>query len=73
MTLSLHFGRILTGSEGGQSRPEKDIPGILHVLADGKIDWRSFVSHQGTLSELDQIIQQMRSGLVIHAVLDFRA
>jgi len=72
-TLPLHFGRVLTGSEGGQSQPDKDIPEIVRVLAEAKIDWRGFISHRGTLPELDQIIQQMRSGQVIHAVLDFRA
>jgi S-(hydroxymethyl)glutathione dehydrogenase / alcohol dehydrogenase len=72
-TLPLHFGRVLTGSEGGQSQPDKDIPEIVRVLAEEKIDWRGFISHRGTPSELDQIMQQMRSGQVIHAVLDFRA
>lgn len=72
-TLPLHFGRVLTGSEGGQSQPEKDIPEILRVSAEKKIDWRGFVSHRGALSDLDQIILQMRSGQVIHAVLGFRA
>ena len=33
-TLPLHFGRTLTGSEGGQSRPEIDIPEILRVLGE---------------------------------------
>ena len=70
-TLPLHFGRILTGSEGGQSQPDKDIPEIVRVLAEEKIDWRGFISHRGTLSESYQTIQQMRSGLVIHAVLGF--
>ena len=70
-TLPLHFGRVLTGSEGGQSQPDKDIPEIVRVLAEEKIDWRGFISHRGTLSESYQTIQQMRSGLVIHAVLGF--
>lgn len=67
-TLPLHFGRSLTGSEGGQSRPDQDIPGILRVLAVQNIDWRGFISHRGSLADLDQIIGQMRSGEVIHAV-----
>lgn len=67
-TLPLHFGRILTGSEGGQSRPDKDIHKILRVLAESNIDWRGFISHRGSLADLDQIIGQMRSGEVIHAV-----
>ena len=72
-TLPLHFGRVLTGSEGGQTQPDKDIPEIIRVLAEKKIDWCGFISHRGTLSGLDQIMQQMRSGQVIHAVLGLRA
>jgi S-(hydroxymethyl)glutathione dehydrogenase/alcohol dehydrogenase len=67
-TLPLHFGRTLTGSEGGQSQPDKDIPAILGALAAQKIDWRGFISHRSSLAGLDQIISKMRSGEVIHAV-----
>lgn len=67
-TLPLHFGRVLTGSEGGQSRPESDIPEILGAIAAQKVDWRGFISHRSSLVGLDQIISQMRSGEVIHAV-----
>ena len=70
-TLPLHFGRILTGSEGGQSRPAEDIPRILSRLADADIDCSGFISHRGQLSELDQIMAKMRSGEVIHAVAKF--
>jgi Zn-dependent alcohol dehydrogenase len=65
----LHFGRVLTGSESGQSRPEKDIPEILRVLAEEKIDWRGFISHRGNLEEVGEISEQMRSGHAIHALV----
>ena len=68
-TLPLHFGRILTGSEGGQSQPDKDIPKILRVLTERKIDWRGFISCRGNLTGLEQITQQMRSGAVTHAIM----
>ena len=68
-TLPLHFGRTLTGSEGGQSQPEKDIPEILRSLADQKIDLRGFISHCGPLHEVNTITVRMRSGEVIHAIL----
>ena len=68
-TLPLHFGRILTGSEGGQSRPTEDIPRILARLADADIDCSGFISHRGQLSEFDQIMAKMRSGEVIHAAM----
>ena len=67
-TLPLHFGRALTGSEGGQSQPDKDIPEILRVLVETKIDWRGFVSHRGTFCSLQSDIAKMRSGEVVHLI-----
>ena len=68
-TLPLHFGRTLTGSEGGQSHPEKDIPEILRALAEQKIDLRGCISHCGPLHKLNTFTARMRSGEVIHAIL----
>jgi len=68
-TLPLHFGRVLTGSEGGQSQPEKDIPEILRALAEQKINLRGCISHCGSLHKVNTITARMRSGEVIHAIL----
>lgn len=68
-TLPLHFGRALTGSEGGQSRPHTDIPKILEALAVEKIDWRGFITHRGALDDANSLIGMMRSGEVVHALM----
>ena len=68
-TLPLHFGRVLTGSEGGQSRPEADIPEILRRLALEKLDVAGFISHRSSLGNLSEIIEGMRRGEVIHAIV----
>ena len=68
-TLPLHFGRVLTGSEGGQSQPEQDIPEILRALAEQKIDLRGCISHCGSLHKVNTITDRMRSGEVIHAIV----
>ena len=68
-TLPLHFGRALTGSEGGQSRPETDIPEILRRLASEKLDVSGFVSHWALLGELPELVNGMRRGEVIHAIV----
>jgi S-(hydroxymethyl)glutathione dehydrogenase/alcohol dehydrogenase len=69
-TLPLHFGRVLTGSEGGQSKPEADIPAILRRLAEHDLDLAGFVTHRGTLQGLPEIMDGMRRGDVIHAVVN---
>jgi S-(hydroxymethyl)glutathione dehydrogenase/alcohol dehydrogenase len=68
-TLPLHFGRILTGSEGGQSHPAEDIPRILGELASTDVDCSGFVSHRGKLAELERLMAGMRAGEVVHAVV----
>jgi len=70
-TLPLHFGRILTGSEGGQSQPHEDIPRILAQLAAAQTDWRGFISHRESPIALNDVMRRMRSGEVIHALLRF--
>jgi S-(hydroxymethyl)glutathione dehydrogenase/alcohol dehydrogenase len=68
-TLPLHFGRTLTGSEGGQSRPDQDIPSILRWLGQERVDCHGFVNHWAPLESLAEVIAAMRSGEVIHAIV----
>ena len=70
-TLPLHFGRVLTGSEGGQSRPENDIPAILAILSSTNIACREFVSHRDRISGVNAMIGRMKNGEVSHAILNF--
>ena len=70
-TLPLHFGRTLTGSEGGQSKPHLDIPKYLKMMDDGLFDLDNFVSHRCKLEEINQAIARMRSGESIHSLITF--
>lgn len=68
-TLPLFFGRTLTGSEGGQSNPDKDIPEILRTFSAQNIDCSSAISHRGRLQDIEEVISKMRNGEVVHAIL----
>ncbi len=70
-TLPLHFGKILKGSHGGDSKPAEDIPRYLAMMRDGKFDARGFVSHRFKLDEINDAIARMRDGEVIHAMIHF--
>ncbi|HZQ46328.1 MAG TPA: zinc-binding dehydrogenase [Verrucomicrobiae bacterium] len=70
-TLPLHFGKVLTGSHGGDSRPAEDIPRYLRMMQAGRFDPRDFISHRVPLSGVNDAIAKMRSGEVIHALIDF--
>ncbi|MFM8887652.1 MAG: zinc-binding dehydrogenase [Chthoniobacterales bacterium] len=70
-TLPLHFGRTLTGSESGQSQPEKDIPSILALLRETNASCREFISHRDLLGGVNAVIGRMKNGEVSHAILNF--
>ena len=36
-TLPLHFGKVLTGSHGGEAVPQNDIPRYMRLYQQGKI------------------------------------
>ncbi len=70
-TLPLHFGKVLTGSHGGDSQPAQDIPRYLRMINGGGFDPRGMVSHRVRLDEINDTISRMRSGEVVHAMIHF--
>jgi S-(hydroxymethyl)glutathione dehydrogenase/alcohol dehydrogenase len=70
-TLPLHFGKVLTGSHGGSSQPADDIPRYLRMLRDNVFDPKSFVSHRIELEKVNEGIDKMRSGEVVHCMIHF--
>jgi S-(hydroxymethyl)glutathione dehydrogenase/alcohol dehydrogenase len=70
-TLPLHYGKVLTGTEGGASRPAEDIPRYLRLLAAKGIDPRGMISHRCVLADINAAIATMRSGESVHSVVSF--
>jgi len=68
-TLPLHFGKRLTGSKGGDSKPHEDIPRYLRMITNGLFNPTGFVSHRFKLDEVNDAIDLMREGQVIHAMI----
>jgi len=70
-TLPLHFGKVLTGSEGGASVPHVDIPRYLRMINDGRFDPRGFITPRCTLDKINEAITAMRAGEAIHTMIRF--
>ncbi|HWD20265.1 MAG TPA: zinc-binding dehydrogenase [Verrucomicrobiae bacterium] len=70
-TLPLHFGKVLRGSHGGDSQPSDDIPRYLRMLRAGRFDTDGFVSHRVSLAEVNEGVDKMRAGEVIHCMIRF--
>lgn len=72
-TLPLHLGKTLSGSHGGDSQPADDIPRYLRMMRAGRFDPRGMISHRLPLQDINDGIARMRSGEVVHALVDFRS
>ena len=68
-TLPLHFGKVLTGSHGGESQPARDIPRYLRLLQQGRLQLDRFVSARYPLEEINTAIAAMRDGATAGRVM----
>jgi S-(hydroxymethyl)glutathione dehydrogenase/alcohol dehydrogenase len=70
-TLPLHFGKLLKGSEGGQSIPERDIPFLLQLVSNDKLNFDNYPTHSFSLESINEAIVQLKNGSVGRMVIDF--
>jgi S-(hydroxymethyl)glutathione dehydrogenase/alcohol dehydrogenase len=61
-SLPLHFGKVLTGSHGGETNPTMDIPRYLKLYEAGLLGLNELITHEFTLDEINTAIARMRSG-----------
>jgi S-(hydroxymethyl)glutathione dehydrogenase / alcohol dehydrogenase len=62
-TLPLHFGKKLIGSHGGSSKPHIDIPRIVRLVEQGKLDLSAIPLTERPLSEINYAIADLRAGV----------
>lgn len=61
-SLPLHFGRVLTGSHGGETDPARDIPRLARLFEAGKLKLRELLTERYTLEGVNEAITGMRDG-----------
>jgi S-(hydroxymethyl)glutathione dehydrogenase/alcohol dehydrogenase len=61
-TLPLHFKKILTGSEGGDCRPEIDIPKLVRLCQSGRLDFAGLVSKRYSLEQINEAVDDLKNG-----------
>ena len=61
-SLPLHFGKIITGSHGGESDPSVDIPRFIRLHEAGKLQLDDLITDRFTLDEINKAILKMRKG-----------
>jgi S-(hydroxymethyl)glutathione dehydrogenase/alcohol dehydrogenase len=70
-TLPLHFGKIIKGSEGGQSKPDRDIPFLLQLISDGKLNFDDYPTHSFPLEGINDAIAHLKNGITGRMIIDF--
>lgn len=61
-TLPLHFNKVLTGSHGGDSVPDVDIPRVIKLDQAGRLSFDGLITHEYSLDQINQALDQVRSG-----------
>lgn len=61
-SLPLHFGKGLSGSQGGESIPQIDIPRYQNLYGAGRIKLQELLTERLSLDDINTAIENMRSG-----------
>ena len=61
-TLRVHFNMILTGSEGGSSKPDIDIPRIIRLVEAGRLSFDGIITDEFALDDINAAFNLVRSG-----------
>ena len=61
-SLPLHFKKILTGSHGGDSIPDIDIPRYIRLINQRKMTLENLITHEFKLTDINKAIDLFRSG-----------
>lgn len=63
-SLPLHFGKIMTGSHGGEAIPHQDIPRYHHLYQSGRVKLKELITDYYSLEAVNEAIVAMREGKV---------
>ena len=63
-SLPLHFGKSITGSFGGQTVPQEDIPRYIKLYRAGLLELDSLVSAEYPLSNINTALDDLKSGKI---------
>ena len=64
-------GRVWRGSAFGGARGRTDVPGIVDMYMEGRIDIDSLITHKLKLEDINQAFDLMHSGESIRSVVEF--
>jgi len=63
-SLPLHFGKVISGSHGGETIPEQDIPRYHALFKAGRIKLRELLTDRYSLDDINEAIGGIRNGQI---------
>jgi S-(hydroxymethyl)glutathione dehydrogenase/alcohol dehydrogenase len=69
-SLPLHFGKVLTGCEGGDADPAVDIPRYIRLYQNGKLNLDRVITHRMRFDDINTALDKVRAGEVGRCVLE---
>ena len=63
-TLPLHFGKAITGSHGGETIPNEDIPRYQRLLENNKISLKPLITDMYNIDDINVAIDNMKTGIM---------
>jgi S-(hydroxymethyl)glutathione dehydrogenase/alcohol dehydrogenase len=72
-SLPLHFGKVLTGSQGGDCQPHTDIPRIAALMRDGALNFDGLVTHEVALEQINEGLDLVRHGQAMRVLVRMSA
>ncbi len=61
-SLDLHFGKVITGSHGGETNPAEDIPRYVSLYENKKLLLDDLITKRYQLDDINTAISDMRNG-----------
>jgi len=62
-SLDLHFGKIITGSHGGETKPDIDIPNYIKLYNNNKLILDDLITDRYSLDDINLAIDNMKTGI----------
>ncbi|MBN2545430.1 MAG: zinc-binding dehydrogenase [Spirochaetes bacterium] len=64
-TLPLHFEKVLKGTEGGRTVPDRDIPKYIRLIDAGKLDLKQLVTDRYDFDKINDAIADLQAQKIV--------
>ncbi len=71
-SLPLHFNKTLSGSHGGDSVPDVDIPRLIKLVDSKKMNLNGIITDEFSLDQINDAIDMLRSGSAGRIIINMK-